>query len=1207
MGKVILGTAKDGFCFFHGVLAVLALKTKKELIGARELAHEVLQAMRTNKEDYVAFVENGDVDGMLADIEDYLRSGSYKKDAVDLLVRATCVYLNINLLVWLEDKGCANVLKQNFCKKPDFVVELLLLREKNEGVESAHYKGLIDISSHLFFKKEKSSPSPSPSPSPPSSPAPAPPSAPSSPSPSLSAPGSPDSLPDIPAPSSPEPSTSGYQPPPIPSPIPSPISSPMKSNVTSPVKSPDLDSSLEIIGSYNLREMGVPGYDADVEIVCQAIDRNFIDLTGDSESLNVEEPAKEPSKLSLKHRKWKKEQAKAGSEEVKGEVAAKTGPEEVKVEVKEEEDCSIDFDQLNIGHPNWKKPFDFGRLRGLNRQRVTYLPHDIDGDHIYVIEGVNRFNWTQAYADGRNFEPKPTTNVNFKRDDNILRISNCRGSMRCENSKCTFKIATGDKMWKNFKYDKCTAQFYCFTCGHLANPVICMARKFVIYNIRTKEMVVYHYGRHTCPVKKDTTKLRQEYTEAVRKNPTKGPLAVTIGMMRDALDQENVEKMGEIADTFSNFKLYRSVQATEKQKSVVVDDHWFPLIHLKSLMDKRDPFLVAEMNLRNQNNEMPYVYQSCEFFGKIMLEMHQGNPKDSPMKEEALHFDGMHSRVIGCKTITAWSYHAPSRLVLLLAKMECLFENTECLNKFWECTNRMLRKISGDPDLVFRPLAWMCDEAYQNHESLMTMFGKEAADSVKTCELHFHNCANLKVHLIQQEDKAEFKDTCKQIVKSETEHFFYVKLDILVVICERNKQKRWIKWWEPRLKHMAPCFSKNIHFHANISEIGHSSLSFLYKEPVKVNDACRDDCFRFIIKESQVSKFLAQEGPSIGKGPDDATRSRRVVSKAKRKNNQFMKALEDSEKFSDPSILTGLLKSKDKQEVFVPAKDASHKAPADNQDAEDPEGKVFVRKGVPPSKRGPSKRVRFGDDVGGKSPKRARKDDVVEVPSENEEEEAEVQEKTSKRKRTNKKATANSDVDEDVEVVAVSPLIKNRPKRQRKANQQPDFTYTGPTGRRRISDALQAALDESLGSDTEYELAGKTPTKNPDQNRKMPREPPPRDAPDPNYLRIVAKPGKVTSCKGRCGADILEDDLVVLQRKAYRAIPNQRKKKWYFPDKESNIYFHLDISCAQRFNRTLKKEHVSIEEDEFIKLNTEEKRYMRKKGFYDLAVALLKQ
>ncbi|KXJ23501.1 hypothetical protein AC249_AIPGENE7225 [Exaiptasia diaphana] len=125
-------------------------------------------------------------------------------------------------------------------------------------------------------------------------------------------------------------------------------------------------------------------------------------------------------------------------------------------------------------------------------------------------------------------------------------------------------------------------------------------------------------------------------------------------------------------------------------------------------------------------------------------------------------------RCRGIVTLTASVYHPLLRKQIPMATMEATTEDTTNITLFWKLFNEVLQKVKGDKNYKFKPSGWCTDMAGANLAALSDVFGSEAAQFIKTCEIHFKDHRNKKARKIDESSTCRFKELCDALLLSET-------------------------------------------------------------------------------------------------------------------------------------------------------------------------------------------------------------------------------------------------------------------------------------------------------------------------------------------------------------------------------------------------------------------------------------------------------
>ena len=151
-------------------------------------------------------------------------------------------------------------------------------------------------------------------------------------------------------------------------------------------------------------------------------------------------------------------------------------------------------------------------------------------------------------------------------------------------------------------------------------------------------------------------------------------------------------------------------------------------IHAVSLVkkesDKVDPYHIYSINDRHLNNKPSFVFKSSTVTCRLALQMQNTGGEKNPMQQQVVYMDGMHGHVNGYVTLTMWVYSPVTLGVLKLATMDAESENSEKIQIFLRNFLKMLRQETKDPNFMWNPCGFMCDENGANKLAIRTVLGQ---------------------------------------------------------------------------------------------------------------------------------------------------------------------------------------------------------------------------------------------------------------------------------------------------------------------------------------------------------------------------------------------------------------------------------------------------------------------------------------------------
>ena len=166
---------------------------------------------------------------------------------------------------------------------------------------------------------------------------------------------------------------------------------------------------------------------------------------------------------------------------------------------------------------------------GVRNQDEERLPEGIDGMQAFLIHITEEESIINILKDGRKWKRNcPTSWKGHRR----IRYADCRGSNKCGNDNCPYRIEYGLINTVQFKRKGITV---CRGCGQLVLSVPCSARRYLSYG--KSAIKVYCCGVHTCPVIKKVAKNNNQIAQLVKDNPNIKPSQVQSACVLSAFRQ----------------------------------------------------------------------------------------------------------------------------------------------------------------------------------------------------------------------------------------------------------------------------------------------------------------------------------------------------------------------------------------------------------------------------------------------------------------------------------------------------------------------------------------------------------------------------------------------------------------------------------------------------------------------------------------------
>ena len=289
-----------------------------------------------------------------------------------------------------------------------------------------------------------------------------------------------------------------------------------------------------------------------------------------------------------------------------------------------------------------------------------------------------------------------------------VRAQRCKGSYKCENSKCAFKQQHGKANSIQFEKNR-DGNVVCKGCGRCSVFVSCLARKYMEFLPHLLELRVYHAGTHTCQAKLKVP-LPSIVEQSLRRNPNLKPSEVVRqsileGLRADVVDWDELNKT---TDALLDSKKISNLKAKINKENNPAGHSIEAVAQLKRKSDEQDEYFIYKMNDRYVNPDEPsYVFKTSKL--KINIALSMGN-KELFMPNEYCYIDGKWNRCKDFPTLTLSVYHPVLRKQVPLFTMECEGETAESYTKFFYLINESIAKVA--PGKGFDPMAgFMADDA----------------------------------------------------------------------------------------------------------------------------------------------------------------------------------------------------------------------------------------------------------------------------------------------------------------------------------------------------------------------------------------------------------------------------------------------------------------------------------------------------------------
>ena len=567
---------------------------------------------------------------------------------------------------------------------------------------------------------------------------------------------------------------------------------------------------------------------------------------------------------------------------------------------------------------NYLRPstvFPTNLFRDVRPKKCHFLPQNIDGNKYYKVKCTVK-NYAKKTSDRRWFYMRTSSRTGLH---GIRKIGSCRGSWQCINTSCSFLKTEGKPNWWHFEYRGGSRA--CYSCGTFAQQVPCGARKLIQISYTGEYAEVYHIGEHTCTLKPEV-KSDIEYTKQwVERYPGvsfKRLKSAVIQHLLDAGDSEEAENAAYRITTQAYHKVRRDMAADPDKEPVEVQSIRAVAL-LKKTSDKIDPLHIFRINDKAMNNQPDFVMKSSSKILAVALQMDQDAEKN-PLQEEDAFFDGCHSRCTDFISLGLWVQHPSMCCLIRLASMEVKSESTENIRLFFQLLNEMLQIVGKkDKNYKFNPRNIMCDEAGGNIRGIKEALGLEfAAARIVTCQWHFMNSVNEKIHSIGEEDQEDFVKASGELCRVPTiPEFELLFADMKRIVAKYPDYGSSLDWYYARRFHLFPAFRDGLHSGLNLAEVGNHKWKADHR--LSLVAAAKDDISTMMEQESDLKRFT--EGSTFKRG--------HVMTDTQRATKQKRKQMEQARSFAqlleNEEALRMQREGEENPDYFMPGSKAGHK------------------------------------------------------------------------------------------------------------------------------------------------------------------------------------------------------------------------------------------------------------------------------------------
>lgn len=500
-------------------------------------------------------------------------------------------------------------------------------------------------------------------------------------------------------------------------------------------------------------------------------------------------------------------------------------------------------------------------------QEVASLPCGIDGLAVFKLSNVPAENDRQAalLSDGRKW--KKSTVTQWKRLG-PMRYADCQGSYRCTLEKCPFRVEFGVVNRTQIMKNKEGINI-CRICGHEAVYVPCPGRRYVRKS--KKNIQVFHWGEHTCPVISKPEKPTKKIREMLEENPKLTPSEVQSSFIMACLRQEgDWNEVENAANRLLDKKWIANEKQNMKKETRPYGENFETLVTFKLYCDNQDELLIYKVNDRRGNPDLPsFVFKTSRERMKIALNMDREG--DHFMQEEYCYFDCKVKRCHNFVTLTASTYHPILKKQIPLATMETEKEDSENIELFWTLFNASIKKAADDNTVSFNPTGWCTDMAGANMNGIRKVFGEDALSRIKSCEFHFKESRNKMARKLGGTMGDVFKGLCDNLLETNLEENYFAAKDALEQFTDKSADRQflkpWLSWWDSRRSFIFHAFSPKSGPKMNLAEVVRAGWANRDNRNLSLLDVAQIDVKDSILLKAELKAIEQETSRAVGRGP----------------------------------------------------------------------------------------------------------------------------------------------------------------------------------------------------------------------------------------------------------------------------------------------------------------------------------------------------
>lgn len=492
--------------------------------------------------------------------------------------------------------------------------------------------------------------------------------------------------------------------------------------------------------------------------------------------------------------------------------------------------------------------------KGVEVREMTHLPHGIDGLGVYKVKGSNKQVQAALLNDGRKWRK---SNVTEWKDYGTMRYADCRGSLKCTNEECPYRVQYGVVNRTQFTWNSGNRGGTCRVCEQEGEYIQCNARRYL--KTGSKGVKIFHCGTHSCPVLKNQAKPKEKVKEMIKNNPNLKPAEIQSAFVLSSLRcEENWDKVEKEASNILDKRWIANQKQSVKKEIHPSGENFEAIVTFKEYCDKKDKLFIYQVNDRRGKPDTPtYIFKTSKT--RMTVANNMDRQGEHFMSKEYCFFDGKVKRCRNFVTLTASVYHPLIKRQIPLAIMETETESSETIELFWTLFQKAFESVS--PGKQFNPLGWCTDMAGANMNGIKKVFGEDAVSRIKGCEFHFQDSRNrLARKLGDPETGEQFKKLCNMMLYAQTKEAYLeakTKLENFANITPERLStiSNWLQWWDNRRGFMFNAFAPKGAPRMNLAEVIHAGWAHRNDPNLSLLEVAHEDVKDSILLEAELKGF----------------------------------------------------------------------------------------------------------------------------------------------------------------------------------------------------------------------------------------------------------------------------------------------------------------------------------------------------------------